>query len=40
MVQLQEKVLQVGGLNADNVHWRANGHRVAADILINRIGPK
>ena len=37
MVKLQEKVLQVDGLNADNVHWRANGHRVAADMLIDRI---
>src|SRR5262249_8375467 len=37
MVKLQEKVLQIDGLNADNVHWRANGHRVATDILIDRI---
>ena len=37
IVRLQEAVIEVGGINVDNVHWRASGHRVAAEMLIDKI---
>jgi hypothetical protein len=37
MVRLQDKVLELDGLNADSVHWRSSGHRLAADMLIDKI---
>ena len=37
MVDLQERILQIGGLNTDNVHWVANGHQTVVDALIPRI---
>ena len=37
IVRLQKRIIEVGGINLDNVHWRASAHRVAAEILIDKI---
>ena len=36
-VQVKEKMLEVGGFNVDNMHWNKYGHKVVADILLERI---
>ena len=33
----RKRIIEVGGINLDNVHWRASAHRVAAEILIDKI---
>ena len=37
LIRVQDFMLQINGFNRDNIHWIANAHRAAADMLIGRI---
>jgi hypothetical protein len=37
LIPVKEKLLEVEGFNADNLHWNKRGHEVVSKILINRI---
>lgn len=37
MIHMQSKLMAIEGFNVDNMHFNKRGHRVAADILLEKI---